>query len=165
MGLTPRHAARAWARIAADLTAGPRARGAQPVTISRDCDASEAPFSPESTDDAIELWRAFVAGHWSLIDHFDSDGQRYLVARRNGSVTRDATAGVTLREQQVLAYRASGHALKVVAYELCLSQASASRDLASGMKKLGIRSQVELARVFGAQATPSTCADRSWRSD
>ena len=34
-------------------------------------------------DEALELWQGLVAGRWSLVDRFDSDGRRFLVARRS----------------------------------------------------------------------------------
>ena len=148
VGGTPRYAARAWARIAAYFGGGLQPRA---LATSQDLAASKAVFSPEAPEEAMELWRAFVAGQWSLIDHFDSDGYRYLVARKKRATKPGLDAGLTLREQQVLAYRASGHPLKLAAYELGLSQSTASRHLESGMRKLGIRSQVELARILGAR--------------
>jgi DNA-binding NarL/FixJ family response regulator len=151
VGRTSRYAAGAWARIAAHFGGGLRA-GALGIATSQDLDASAAALSSEAPQEAMELWRAFVAGEWSLIDHFDSDGYRYLVAWKKRATKPGVTGGLTLSEQQVLAYRASGHALKLAAYELGFSQATASRHLVSGMRKLGIRSQVDLARVLGAGA-------------
>src|SRR5690606_11152676 len=32
---------------------------------------------------ALQLWQALLAGRWSLVEHFDSDGRQFLLARRN----------------------------------------------------------------------------------
>jgi len=38
-------------------------------------------------EQAIAAWRALIEGRWSLLDHFDSDGRRFLVARENEPAT------------------------------------------------------------------------------
>jgi hypothetical protein len=55
-------------------------------------------------DQAIALWRALVAGRWSLVDLFDTDGRRYLIARCNPpsvAETRPRLQGLTPRERQM----------------------------------------------------------------
>jgi hypothetical protein len=34
-------------------------------------------------DGALEAWRSLVEGEWSLVEIFESDGRRFMVARRN----------------------------------------------------------------------------------
>ncbi len=102
------------------------------------------------SEEALELWQGLIAGRWSLVDHFDSDGRRYLIARRNDPDLKDPRA-LSPRERQVLALAALGHSLKVIAYALGLSAATVAEHRARGMKKLGLRSLTELATLFGAQ--------------
>jgi hypothetical protein len=40
-------------------------------------------------DEALELWQGLVAGRWSLVEQFDSDGRRFLVARKNDPVVAE----------------------------------------------------------------------------
>lgn len=105
-------------------------------------------------DEAIADWRALVGGRWSLVEHFESDGRRFLLARRNDPET-DRPATLTLRERQVLGYRALGHPLKLIAYELGVGISSVSGTLKSGMQKLGVSNAAELMRAF-APGAPRT---------
>jgi len=100
-------------------------------------------------DEALELWQGLVAGRWSLIDQFDTDGRRFFVARRNDPPVSDPRA-LSLRERQVLAYAAMGHSLKLTAYALGLSASAIAACRARGMRKLGLRTKADLVRLFSA---------------
>jgi DNA-binding NarL/FixJ family response regulator len=97
----------------------------------------------------MDLWTALVGGRWTFVDRFDSDGRRYLLACKN---TPEAAAPVQLgrEERQVVAYVTLGHSNKLIAYELGRSEAWVSATLRSALKKLGLRSRVELAKAFHA---------------
>jgi DNA-binding CsgD family transcriptional regulator len=92
-------------------------------------------------------WKALVGGCWSVVDCFDSDGRRFLIANRNDprpdNVT-DPLAALTRRERQVAGYAALGHANKVIAYELGISASSVATHLAQAATKLGARSRADL---------------------
>ncbi len=96
---------------------------------------------------AVEMWRALVAGRWSIVDRFDRDGKRYLVAHQNEP---DAIGPRTLtdRERQVVAFVAMGHSNKLVAYELGLSESAVGAYLCGARRKLGIRSRLDLVRLL-----------------
>jgi DNA-binding CsgD family transcriptional regulator len=96
---------------------------------------------------AIDAWRGLVEGRWSLVEYFDTDGQRFLVARKNDPEATGPSR-LALRERQVLACRARGLSLKLIAYDLGLSIPTISRALHSGMAKLGVSSDEELAPLF-----------------
>ena len=106
---------------------------------------------------ALDVWRGLVAGRWSLLDHFESDGRRYVVARHNEPRLRDPRA-LTLRQRQVVGYVALGHANKLVAYALGVSQSDVSTHLAGAMRKLGVPRRTQLiellARLRAAGADP-----------
>lgn len=85
---------------------------------------------------ALEAWRCLVAGEYSLIESFESDGRRFLVARKN-PVTAPRTPLLTTREQRILALRVRGHTVKLIAYETGLSPATVSRDLAIALERTG----------------------------
>lgn len=96
--------------------------------------------------DAGPHWNELFAGEWKLLDQFDQEGHRYVIARRR---RRPAEAALEPSEWDALALRAQGAPLKVIADELKVSMPTASRRIKSGMKKLGIRTASDLARLFG----------------
>jgi hypothetical protein len=101
-------------------------------------------------DQALQAWRALVAGRWSLIQSFESDGRRYLIARRN-QPGRPPGQALTALEAAALLSRARAGAYKLLEYELGISASAAHRLVRSGMAKLGIRSESELPRLLRAQ--------------
>jgi DNA-binding CsgD family transcriptional regulator len=101
----------------------------------RALDRARGSLRRHDPEEAMAVWQALVAGRWSLLDHFDSDGRRFVVAHRNDARVPDAR-GLTLRERQVLAYAALGHSNKVIAYELGLSTSTVSTHLGRARAKL-----------------------------
>jgi DNA-binding CsgD family transcriptional regulator len=95
---------------------------------------------------ALELWRGLFAGRWSVVEHFDSDGRRFLLARRNDPNTPGASA-LPLRQRQVLFYAASGWSNKAVGYALGISATTVAIHLARALAQLGMRSRAEWIRV------------------
>jgi DNA-binding CsgD family transcriptional regulator len=93
--------------------------------------------------EALALWQALVDGRWSLVERFESEGRRYLVAHENALGVRDPR-GLTVRERQVAALAALGHSHKLIAYELGLSRPSVTASLNRAMRKLGAGTQAEL---------------------
>jgi DNA-binding CsgD family transcriptional regulator len=100
-------------------------------------------------EEALALWRALVDGKWSLIERFESDGRRILIARRNDPTTRKLRA-LNDRERKVVSLLAVGHSLKLCAYELGLAQSSTSEVARSAMRKLGVPSRAALVELHGA---------------
>jgi DNA-binding CsgD family transcriptional regulator len=98
-------------------------------------------------DGALAAWRALVRGEWSLVDSFDSDGRRYLLARRNQPHARDPR-GLTEQEAAVAAYAAQGLSNKLIAYTLGTEPSTVSTQLTAAMRKLGVASRPELASRF-----------------
>jgi DNA-binding NarL/FixJ family response regulator len=92
------------------------------------------------------MWRALVDGRWSLVDGFDSDGKRFVVARRNEPCAV-ALHTLTSRETHVASLAARGHSNKLIAYELGLSEATIATHVARAKSKLGVHSRVQLASV------------------
>jgi len=102
-----------------------------------------------SPDRALELWRGLVAGQWSLVDHWESDGRRYVAAYSNRLGLRDPR-GLTPTEQSVLRYLALGATNKEASYALGLSGKTVSNSVTQILKKLGLKSRVELASLSDA---------------
>lgn len=97
---------------------------------------------------AVELWRAMIAGEWTLVDHVDRDGKRFVLARRNRPGVGDPGA-LTLRERQVAKYAALGCSVKHVAYELGLAPSTVSQRLNSALRKLRLRHPGQLVALLG----------------
>jgi DNA-binding NarL/FixJ family response regulator len=91
-------------------------------------------------------WNELFRGDWKLLDQFDERGHRYVIARRR---RRPTEAALEPSEWDALALRAQGAPLKVIADELRVSMPTASRRIKNGMRKLGIRTASDLAKLFG----------------
>jgi DNA-binding CsgD family transcriptional regulator len=113
-------------------------------------------------DEALGAWEALVSGRWSVVDHFDSDGRRYLVARRNDP-DAPARERLTSRECQMLEYAARGHSNKLIAYELGLAVSTVATHIASAASKLGCSSRVALVQL-ARLALPARPAARGLRT-
>lgn len=103
---------------------------------------------------AVALWRAMVQGEWTLVDHFDTDGRRFLLARRNRPGVGEPGA-LTLRERQVAIYTSFGCPLKQTAYELGLSLPVVSLALKAALRKLRLQSRAELVAMALASTNDS----------
>ncbi|MBI5069503.1 MAG: hypothetical protein HZB56_14810 [Deltaproteobacteria bacterium] len=124
-------------------------------------DRSRGSLRRRDRGEALRIWRGLVDGRWSLIDRFDRDGRRFLVAHRNDPHVRDPRA-LTLRERQVVGYVALGQANKLVAYTLGITESAVASHLSAAMAKLGMRSRVDLVAWLGRVATAGRL-DRPWR--
>jgi DNA-binding NarL/FixJ family response regulator len=88
-------------------------------------------------------WDAVIAGRWSLIDRFDSDGRRFVVAYRNPPGVLDPRR-LTAREEGVTTLAAVGRSNKEIGLDLGISESSASSLLATALAKLGLGSRTLL---------------------
>jgi DNA-binding CsgD family transcriptional regulator len=98
--------------------------------------------------EAVELWHALVSGRWSLVDHVEADGRRFVLARRNEPHVYDPKA-LSRAEGQVTAFAIQGHSNKHIAYLLGIAPSTVAAHLASARRKLGVRTQSELVATFG----------------
>lgn len=124
---------------AAQLRAARDLLGDAPRAVER----ARSRMRRDAPEEAIATWRALVSARWSLVDRFERDGKRYVVARRNevGGVGPDA---LTPRERQVVALVAIGHTTKLIAYELGLAPATIRVVIKSCCAKLGARDRRDL---------------------
>ena len=97
--------------------------------------------------EAMESWCGLVDGRWSLVDRFDSDGKRFVVAVRNAPDVLDPR-GLSRREQQIAELVGLGRSTKEIAYELGLSLSAVSMTAGRARRKLGLGSRTELASFF-----------------
>jgi len=96
---------------------------------------------------ALRLWTALVKGRWSLIDWFDTDARRFMLAVPNPPDVTDPR-GLTERETQVVAYAVLGLTNKMIAYYLGISTSRVSALLRSAMRKLGVYTRGALVKLF-----------------
>jgi DNA-binding NarL/FixJ family response regulator len=92
---------------------------------------------------ADPAWNAVLAGRWSLVDRFDSDGRRYVIAYRNPPGVLDPRR-LTPREEGVAALAAIGRSNKEIAGELGVTQSTVATLLAGALSKLGLSSRTML---------------------
>jgi DNA-binding CsgD family transcriptional regulator len=92
---------------------------------------------------ALEGLAALVDGRWSLVDKFESDGKRFVLAIPNAPTARDPRA-LTARERAILRCVAMGHSNKLIAYTLGLAEGTISASVASIKRKLGLPSRPAL---------------------
>ena len=106
----------------------------------------------EETDDpaaALGSWKALVEGRWTVVERFESDGRRLLIARRNEPETWRLYA-LSEPERKVVAFLRLSHPAKLIAYELGYSEVMVSRLTQSALRKLGLRTRAELIELHGA---------------
>ena len=99
---------------------------------------------------AVDAWRGLVSCRWSLLDQFESDGKRYVIARRNDARI-NGFAALTDRERQAVSYAALNHTNKLIAYEIGISPSTVGVLLHRATRKMGVTSRRELIEVFLSQ--------------
>lgn len=96
--------------------------------------------------DVLELWRALYGGEFSLLDTFDSDGRRFVIARRNAPGAPSSETALAPRQRRILALLAGGCTNKLIAYELGLAPATVAREIGRLRTLLGAHTGSELVR-------------------
>jgi DNA-binding CsgD family transcriptional regulator len=112
-------------------------------------DRARGRLRKKDPDEALAIWRALVEGRWSMVDWFDSDGRRFVLAHPNPPNLRDPR-GLSERERQVATYAALGETNKLISYRLGLSQSKVSSSLKSAMHKLGVKTRPQLVEKLRA---------------
>lgn len=123
-------------------------------TIIRDAakrlDKARGKMRRAEPDQALEIWKGLVNGRWSLVDWFDTDGRRFVLAKPNAPRITDPR-GLSEQEAQVATYAALGETGKILSYRFGLSTQRVSILLRSAMRKLGVKTQAQLVdRMRGA---------------
>ena len=113
--------------------------------------AADAGASGFPAETATDLWRELALARWSIIDAFEADGRRFLVARPTAEAEQRSLA-VDTRDRIILMERATGSSLKVIASEVGLSISTVARRLRRAMGRLGLRNAADLAFIFRAVA-------------
>jgi DNA-binding CsgD family transcriptional regulator len=98
-------------------------------------------------DGALEAWKGLVDARWSLVDQFENDGKRFIVARENEPIS-PPLAALSKRERQIAGYLAIGHTSKLIAYELGISDSTVRVLIHRAMRRLNVKTQRDLAAAF-----------------
>ncbi len=106
-------------------------------------DRARGKLRKSDPQEALELWHGLVRGRWSLVDWFDTDGRRFVLAKSNAPNIRDPR-GLTEREAQVATYAAIGESSKIVGYRFGISPQRVSMLLTSAMRKLSVKTPAQL---------------------
>ncbi|CUS32289.1 hypothetical protein COMA1_10551 [Candidatus Nitrospira nitrosa] len=109
-------------------------------------------------DQALAAWEGLVHGRWSLVDHFDSDGRRFVLAIKNDPRFPDPR-GLTPRERQVAEFIGQGHSCKEISYMLGISASAVTNCTTRAVRKLGLSSLTELAAFFSPNGPRATLAE------
>ena len=104
--------------------------------------------------DGLVEHRALVDGRWTLVDLYERNGTRFVVARENQAEVR-GLANLTERERQVTVYLSLGRSTKEIAYALGISDSTVRVHVSHATSKLGVRNRDQLVR----QATPDALPD------
>jgi len=97
-------------------------------------------------EEALSLWQGLVAGRWSLVDQFESDGRRYIAAHENAPHARDPRA-LSEAEQVYLVYYLRGASPDEIAFAFGKSPATVGKVLSSITRRLRLPSRVALRRM------------------
>lgn len=101
--------------------------------------------------EALAMWKALTDGRWSLVDWFDTDGRRFVLALPNAPEVTDPR-GLSERESMVATYAMHGDTVTLIGYRLGLSKGTVSATLKRAMRKLKVKNQAQLIERFSALA-------------
>lgn len=174
---------RRWARdldidsppVEAVLDAGGKVHDARAGAISRSArdslrdavcrlDKLRTDHGRSDPDTALPAWEGLLRGRWSLVDHFDTDGRRFVLALKNDPSFPDPR-GLTERERQVSEFLGQGHAVKAISYMLGISRSAVNNCTTRAMHKLGLGSLAELAAFFAPSGLRATLAESAVHGD
>lgn len=95
---------------------------------------------------ALALWRELVAGRWTLVDEFESDGRRLIVAHVN-PVDSVALRELTPRQQGIVRLVLEGRSAASIAVTLGISPGAVSQQIKLSLRKLRLGSVSALVKL------------------
>ncbi|MCA9590940.1 MAG: hypothetical protein KC657_36835 [Myxococcales bacterium] len=134
------------ALVHAEAPASTRAAREALVAAARQIESARGKARREDPDGALSLWRGLVDGRWSLVDHWEAGGVRFLAAHENPPDRVDARA---LRpwERAVVTAFVQGATVPEIAFALGFTQASVRQALSRAVRRFGFPNTAALARV------------------
>ena len=124
----------------------------------RGIERSRTTTGDDNPDAALDNWQGLVNGRWSLVDYFDTDGKRFIIAIKNDPAHPDPR-GLTQGERQMAEYIGAGYATKEIAYALGVSNAAVNNAVARIQDKLCLSSRAEVASFFAANGSRTKLAE------
>jgi serine/threonine protein kinase/DNA-binding CsgD family transcriptional regulator len=112
-------------------------------SAARLMDEARGKLRREAPNQALSQWRGLVDTRWTLFEHFDSDGRRFILAQENEPI-RSSVAQLSSRERQVFANAALGRSNDEIAYALGIAPPAVQELLTFAMNKLGAHSRSDL---------------------
>ncbi len=100
--------------------------------------------NPETS---LKLWEGLVDGRWSIVDYFDTDQRRFIVAIKN-TPHYSNLCGLTARERQVAEFVGMGRSSKEISYMLGVSHSAITNCTVGIQTKLQLTSRAELTAFF-----------------
>jgi len=116
-------------------------------SAARTLDRARGPTRSADSARALLDWKVLAEHRWSLVDHFDRDGKRYVLACRS-SASFEAGALLTPRERQVVLLAVRGHSNKVIGHELGITTSTVGVLLGRARARLGVTSRRELIGAY-----------------
>ncbi len=92
---------------------------------------------------ALDVWHPLVDARWTLVERFEENGRRYVVARENQARATGLDM-LTDRERQVVLQAALGFTNKQIAYALGISDSTVRVLMARAAGRMGVRTRIEL---------------------
>ncbi len=92
---------------------------------------------------ALDEWHPLVGARWTLVDRFEENGRRYVVAREN-QADFPGLCAFTDRERQVVVHAAMGLTNKEIAYALGISHTTVRVLMARAARRVDVRSREAL---------------------
>ena len=129
--------------------------GAALAEATRAIELARGRLRRSNPEAAVAAWRGLASCKWSLVDKFESDGKRFIVAKANSARVQHV-ADLTDREMQVLAHAALGHHAKLIAYELGIAASTVRVLMMRAARKLNTRtSRATVQRFIELRSAPS----------
>jgi DNA-binding CsgD family transcriptional regulator len=125
----------------------------EPEAIARlrgaviDLEKARSPGQRADISRSLDGWQGLIDARWSLLDQFESDGKRFVVARENAP-RPPGPAALTERERQIVGYAALGHDNKIIAYDLGIAHATVKVLMARAAAKLGVRARSDVITAY-----------------
>ncbi|NUO47602.1 MAG: hypothetical protein HOV80_01965 [Polyangiaceae bacterium] len=110
-------------------------------------DRARGPLRHRDADAALQGWPALVRGRWTLVDHFESDGKRYVLAHTNAGAPA-TPAALSAREREVLERAVLGRENKLIGYELGLADSTVRVLMSRAATKLGVKTRAEAVEAY-----------------
>lgn len=122
------------------------ARAAAAREVLRDAVKIVARARTQKSVDSVLAWQAVWDGRWTMVDSFERDGRRWLVARKNDGAPPSPHV-LLPTERDVVERVVRGESLKVIGAELGMPISTVSATLASAMAKLRVDKRSELVKL------------------